>query len=169
MRCASVVKMKNTIFNEILAYAISIGAIAALWALFYKFASPKIIVEISEGSILFKSDKAQISLKPLLHISKLKKRYRLLSVGEEFCPTEPAIRVDLLNYKGESGGTKEYLECVSAFFRHGFSQVVGRKLLVVPKVTIRGTEYIYANISELNDNLFSKALKRAGAIECTFA
>jgi hypothetical protein len=63
--------MENTIFNEILAYVFSIGAIAALWALFYKIASPKILVDINEGSISFKSDKAQISLKPLLHISKL--------------------------------------------------------------------------------------------------
>ena len=161
--------MKNTIFNEILAYAISIGAIAALWALFYKFASPKILVEIRAGSISFKSDKAQITLRPLLYLSKLKKRYRLLSVGEEFCPTEPAIRIDLLNYNGEGGGVKEYLECVSAFFRHGFSKVTGRKVLVVPKVTIKGAEYIYSNFTELNDNLFSKALKQAGAIECTFA
>jgi hypothetical protein len=160
--------MKNTIFNEILAYAFSIGAIAALWALFYKIASPKILVEIDEGSISFKSDKAQISLKPLLHISKLKKRYRLLCVGEEFCSTEPAIRVDILNYKGEGGGTREYLECVSAFFRHGFYMVIGRKALVVPKVTIKGAEKIYSNSNELTVNSLSKAIKRAGAVECNF-
>ena len=154
--------MKNTILNEILAYVFSIGATAALWALFYKFASPKIVVEINEGSISFKSNKAQISLKPLLHITKIKERYRLL---REFCSTEPAIRVDIMNYKGEGGGTREYLECVSAFFRHGFYKVIGRKALVVPKVTIKGAEKIYSNSNELTVNSLSKAIKRAGAVE----
>lgn len=101
--------MNSSVLNEIISYVIAIGMIAAIWALFFKIGSSVTKVEISEGLMVFKTKKSQISLKPLLDISKIRKRNRLLSVGQEFNSSEPTIKVDLLNYKGEAGGTKEYL------------------------------------------------------------
>lgn len=157
--------MKNTVFNEFLSYVISISAIAMLWALFYKFACPKVSVEINEASISFKSNKGQISPKPLLYISKVKKRNRLLCIGQEFSPTEPSLRIDLFNYDAE-GNVREYLECVAAFFRYGFQKVIGRNFFVVPKVTIKGAENLFSKFGALTPNSFAKAIRQAGAIEC---
>ena len=153
---------------EFITLVILVGLIAVLWSSFYRVASPKILVEITESSIVLTTKNKKIDLKPYLYISKGNKRNRLLSVGEGTPPSEPSIKVDLMKYNGEVGGKEQYLECLSAYFRHAFYKVVGRKLFVIPNVSIIGAGKIVSSIHEISEKSIFKAIKQAGASQCKF-
>jgi hypothetical protein len=160
--------MDFSFLKEIISIFISAGLLVTLWATFYILALTKVFIEIDENSIKFSSGKKTIVLKPLLYISTANKK-RLLSVGEELnSMAEPNTKVDLIRYKGEVGGAKQYHEFLSAYFRFAFCKVANRKVFIFPKVILRGAEKIGSNFNEVTLESVHKALKKAGAITCDF-
>ncbi len=160
--------MDYSFLKEILSYTALIGVLAAIWFVVYKFGSTAVDVEIKDESIVLKTNKTILNLAPCLYISAGHKKKKLLSVGQEATPNEPYIKVHLLKYDDEVGGSKEYYEYVSAFFRFAFCKLINRRIFVLPKVSLKGAEKLSYDLNDTNNNSVYKAFRQAGAIECLF-
>jgi hypothetical protein len=119
-------------------------------------------------TIKFKTKYKVLSLAPVLHISKLRKRSRLLGVGRDFQAKEPSYQVDLFNYE-ESDSDRDKITKLtnfySVFFRHSFIQLLERKFLLFTKVNVYGINTINQKTEENIENVVIKALKLAGSVK----
>ena len=154
--------------KEILAFILSIGTVAFIRKMIFKYASTKVEVEIMEDHITLKTNNETLTLSPCLFLSNDHRKKRLLIVGKETIPAEPHIKVNLTKYSGEAGGSKAYYDCVSAFFRYAFCKIIKRRIFSLPKVYLKGAEKLSYTSGDINNHLIHKAFKNAGAVECNF-
>ena len=162
--------MDYSLLKQILSYAALISVPATIWFFAYKFGSTMVEIEITDNSIILKTNKNSLILVPCLYISAghNKKQKQLLSVGQEEAPNEPHTKIHLFKYDNEFGSSEEYYECVSAFFRFAFCKLINRRIFVLPKVSLKGAEKLSYNSNDTNNNSVYKAFRQAGAIECLF-
>ena len=154
--------MDTWYIKEIIGTIISVAVIAALWSIFEKLRSTEVSIIIHDDSIDLKTNKNEISVKPILHFSRDRKN-KLLGIGDDFQSNEPSFKIDLFKYKGEVNGIKDYHILLSAFFRKAIYNLTGQSFFSRPFIKVKGAENIYAINNEVCANSFHKALKQAGA------
>jgi len=142
--------------------------VGAIYYLLIQALATEVDIYFQGDTIKFKTKYNVLSLAPILHISKLRKRSRLLGVGRDFNTNEPSYQVDLLNYEKSQNirdNKMKLTDFYSVFFRHSFIQLLERKIFLFTKVNVHGINTINHITEENVEYVVTKALKLAGAVK----
>jgi len=132
--------------------------------------SKDIEIHLSPNLVSFYRGTNLVQSKPVIYISDLPKKPKVLAVGEGFTPNEPHIKVSVFDFTETSSKTDlNPIDFLIAFFRHCIRESVNSRTFIRPKMIVHNVKSLEnLLLKDENEIIIENALYESGARVCEF-
>ena len=142
------------------------GLIAAIMLRF----GPRITIRVSPEAFFLTNGDTALSLATYLYLDSTAAGPRVVAVGEEVHSAPDLVRVDLFGSSMHASlpPRVSMVECLAAFLRYGVQKVVGRRTMIVPRVTVTGLASFDSTLRGYRRRFYGRRSKQLGPPKLIF-